>query len=246
MISWSFIKNQVALINWNYPEFLTSKVDTLPDAGKLAQELTEANHEYLKDMFAFEITTPVLELAIIKALTKSDSKFAIIQIPGNVIASEFTIRTMNHMEKHDNCSLLGHVINKKDSQGDRWWGIMPYTIVLNLQHFKQVGKPFFGNRRDAPEPNQKFPVVIETDEGIESNGETILSTNDRLFYGWNFINSFLSKQKSVHNFGDRLNPFRQFVYYESKNDLVKHNWLMDNMAEYVEDGEYYDNHKNTN
>ena len=41
-----------------------------------------------------------------------------------------------------------------------------YTIVLNLQHFKQVGKPFFGNRRDAPEPNQKFPVVIETDEGI--------------------------------------------------------------------------------
>ena len=55
MISWSFIKNQVALINWNYPEFLTSKVDTLPDAGKLAQELTEANHEYLKDMFAFEI-----------------------------------------------------------------------------------------------------------------------------------------------------------------------------------------------
>ena len=96
MISWSFIKNQVALINWNYPEFLTSKVDTLPNAGKLAQELTEANHEYLKDMFAFEISTPVLELAIIKALTKSDSKFAIIQIPGNVIASEFTIRTMNH------------------------------------------------------------------------------------------------------------------------------------------------------
>ena len=50
----------------------------------------------------------------------------------------------------------------------------------------------------------------------------------------------------LNNFGDRLNPFRQFVYYESEDDLVKHNWLMDNMAEYVEDGEYYDNHKNTN
>ena len=103
MISWSFIKNQVALIYWNYPEFLSSKVDTLDNAGKLAQELTEANHEYLKDMFAYEISTPVLELAIIKALTKSDAKFAIIQIPGSVIASEFTIRTMNHMEKNEDC-----------------------------------------------------------------------------------------------------------------------------------------------
>ena len=62
MISWSFIKNQVALIHWNYPEFLSSKVDTITNAGEQAQKLTEANHEYLKDMFAYEITTPVLEL----------------------------------------------------------------------------------------------------------------------------------------------------------------------------------------
>mgnify|MGYP001437138598 CR=1 FL=1 len=73
-----------------------------------------------------------------------------------------------------------------------------------------------------------------------------LRSNSIINQSNNFINSFLSKQKSVHNFGDRLNPFRQFVYYESEDDLVKHNWLMDNMAEYVEDGEYYDNHKNTN
>tara|TARA_B100000085_G_scaffold271606_1_gene285209 strand:- start:5018 stop:5740 length:723 start_codon:yes stop_codon:yes gene_type:complete len=236
MISWSFIKNQVSLIHWKYPEFLSSKVDTLPDAGKLAQELTEANHEYLKDMFAYEITTPVLELAIIKTLTKSDAKFAIIQIPGSVIASEFTIRTMNHMEKHSDCSLLGQVVNKKDSQGDRWWGVMPYTMVINLQHFKQAGKPFFGNRRDAPEPNQKFPVIEKTEQGIKSTGEKIESTNDRLFYGWNWIHSFVSNGKSVHTFDERLNPFRQFVYYESDKDLEKHNWLIDNMVDYVEDG----------
>ena len=246
MISWSFIKNQVALIHWNYPEFLSSKVDTITNAGEQAQKLTEANHEYLKDMFAYEITTPVLELAIIKALTKSDAKFAIIQIPGSVIASEFTIRTMNHMEKNEDCSLLGQVIHKQDSNGDRWWGVMPYTMVINLQHFKQAGKPFFGNRRDAPEPNQKFPVVIENENGIETNGKTETSTNERLFYGWNWIHSFLSNKKTVHTFGDRINPFRQFVYYESEDDLIKHNWLIDNMAEYVEDGEYYDNQKNTN
>ena len=67
-----------------------------------------------------------------------------------------------------------------------------------------------------------------------------------MFYGWNWIHSFLSNKKTVHTFGDRINPFRQFVYYESEDDLTKHNWLIDNMAEYVEDGEYYDNQKNTN
>ena len=244
MISWSFIKNQVALIHWNYPEFLTSKVDTIDNAGTLGQQLTEANHDYLKDMFAYEITTPVLELAIIKALTKSDAKFAIIQIPGSVIASEFTIRTMNHMEKNPDCSLLGQVVHKKDDQGDRWWGVMPYTMVLNLQHFKQVGKPFFGNRRDAPEPNQKFPVVIETDNGIKTNGKKEESVDGRLFYGWNWVHSFLEKNNEVHTYGDRLNPFRQFVYYESEEDLKKHNWLIDNMAEYVEDGEFYEENIN--
>ena len=240
MISWSFIKNQVALINWDYPEFLTSKVDTLENAGDLSRELTKANHEYLKDMFAYEITTPVLELAVIKALTKSDAKFAIIQIPGSVIASEFTIRTMNHMEKNPDCSLLGQLVHKKDDFGDRWWGMMPYTMVLNLSHFKSAGKPFYGNRRDAPEPGQLFPVVIETEEGIETNGENIEASDNRLFYGWNWIHSFLSQNKKVHTYGDRLNPFRQFVYYEENDDIKKHNWLIDNMAEYVEDGEFYE------
>ena len=50
MISWSFIKNQVSLIHWDYKKFLDEKVDTLENAGTLASTLTTANHEELKDM----------------------------------------------------------------------------------------------------------------------------------------------------------------------------------------------------
>ena len=77
MISWSFIRNEVALIQWDYKEFLDSKVDTLKDCGDLGSELTKANHDELKDMFAFNYTGPIVELGIVKAIQKAKIDFTI-------------------------------------------------------------------------------------------------------------------------------------------------------------------------
>jgi len=237
MISWSFIKNQVSLIHWDYKKFLDEKVDTLENAGTLASTLTTANHEELKDMFAFEYTGPVVELGVMKSLHKSDSKFAIIQTPGSVIAREFTIRAMNYMEKNPNCSVLCHYVHKSDDTGDRWWGIMPYVLVVNLEHFQKAGRLFFGNRRDTAESDQVFPKVTNIDGILKSAGEITRQPDSKLFYGWNWISKFLLQGYEVHMFDERINPFRQFVYYESDEDMKNHNWLIENMNDYIEDGE---------
>jgi hypothetical protein len=243
MISWSFIKNQVALIQWDYREFLDSKVDTIEDSGNLGSELTTANHNELKDMFAFEWCGPIVELGIVKAMQKANCKFAIIQIPGSTIAREFTIRSMNYMEKNPNCAVLGQVLHKIDSEGDRWWGIMPYTMVVNLEHFQKAGRLFFGNRRDRPEQGQLFPDVIDNEGKLSSSGKDVEIDCERLFYGWYWIAKFLQVGQEVHSLDDRINPFRQYVYYENKDDMNKHNWLMENMPDYVEDGEAPDKYE---
>ena len=49
--------------------------------------------------------------------------------------------------------------------------------------------------------------------------------------------------QEVHSFDDRINPFRQYVYYENENDLNKHHWLIENMTEYVEEGEAPDEYE---
>ena len=243
MISWSFIKNQVALLQWDYKEFLDSKVDTIKDSGDLGSALTTANHNELKDMFAFEYTGPIVELGIVKAIQKANCKFAIIQIPGSSIAREFTVRAINYMEKHPDCAVLGQVTHKIDSEGDRWWGIMPYTMVINLEHFQAAGRLFFGNRRDRPELGQMFPTVIDTDGVLTTNGEEAPLFSDRLFYGWYWVSKFLQNDKEIHSLDDRINPFRQYVYYENENDMIKHNWLMENMIDYIEDGEAPDEYE---
>ena len=243
MISWSFIRNEVALIQWDYKEFLDSKVDTLKDCGDLGSKLTKANHDELKDMFAFNYTGPIVELGIVKAIQKAKCNFAIIQIPGSTIAREFTIRAMNYMEKNPNCAVLGQVTHKVDSEGDRWWGIMPYTMVVNLQHFQKAGRLFFGNRRDRPEPGQLFPEVINNDGKLSSSGTDKTIDSERLFYGWYWVSKFLQVGQEVHSFDDRINPFRQYVYYENENDLNKHHWLVENMTEYVEEGEAPDEYE---
>lgn len=238
MISWSFIKNQVALIHWDYKKFLDDKIDTLDEAGETGSSLTTQNHTELKDMFCFEYTSPVIELGVIKSIHKSDAKFAIIQTPGSVIAREFTIRAMNYMEKNSNCSVLCQTVNKIDTTGDRWWGIQPYVLVVNLDHFKKAGRLFFGNRRDQPSSDQLFPEVIDTDGILTTNGNTVArDPESKLFYGWNWVSKFLEQGYEIHNFDERINPFRQFVYYEKQEDMDKHNWLLDNMVDYVEDGE---------
>jgi len=237
MISWSFIKNQVALVYWDYRKFLDDKIDTMDESGDTGFILTKANHDELKDMFAFEYSGPVIELGILKAIQKSESKFAIIQAPGSVIAREFTIRAINYMEKNTECSVLATHIHKVDTEGDRWWGLMPYVIVVNLVHFKEAGRLFFGNRRDGPDAGQLFPEIVDNDGILTSTGTDIPPPSNKLFYGWNWICKFLQKGYEIHKFDNRINPFRQFVYYESEKDLKKHNWLLENMTDYIEDGE---------
>ena len=56
---WEFIKNQVALILGTIRIFIKQSPLQYQMLEKLAQKL-EANQEYLKDMFAYQITTPVL------------------------------------------------------------------------------------------------------------------------------------------------------------------------------------------
>ena len=120
---------------------------------------------------------------------------------------------------------------------------MPYTMVINLEHFQAAGRLFFGNRRDRPELGQMFPTVIDTDGVLTTNGEEGPLSSDRLFYGWWWVCKFLQSGKEIHSLDDRINPFRQYVYYERNHDLNKHNWLLNNMSNYVEDGEAPDEYE---
>ncbi len=238
VISWSFIRNEVALIQWDYREFINSKVNTIKDTGDLGSELTTTNHNELQDMFGFNYSGPIVELGIVKAIQKSNCKYAIIQIPGSVIAREFSLIVTTYMENNPNCAVLGMTTHKKDEgEGDRWWGIMPYTMVVNLEHFQKAGRLLFGNKKDRPEANQLFPEVIENNGILSSNGKEDTINSQRLFHGWYWFSKFLQEGQEIHNFTDKMNAFKQYIYYENDQDLKQHKWLIDNMAEYVEEGE---------
>ena len=174
-------------------------------------------------MFCFEYTGPVIELGVIKSIHKSDAKFAIIQTPGSVIAREFTIRAMNYMEKNSNCSVLCQTVNKIDTTGDRWWGIQPYVLVVNLDHFKKAGRLFFGNRRDQPSSDQLFPEVIDTDGILTTNGNTVArDPESKLFYGWSSM--------CLHNWCPYGEGYRRpLVWYWPRNHNECHRlrWLCD-------------------
>lgn len=124
------------------------------------------------------------------------------------------------IEKNPDFAIAGHILDK----GDKFYELHHQCFIINMEWWRNNGKPSMGNE----EFNTEWPAIkpIRSEENwhdhytphwIATGTETINYTGRR--FGWNIINTALQSNAKVISFDEKIRESKYYIYPEVTEDF---------------------------
>ena len=118
--------------------------------------------------------------------------------------------------------LAGHILDR----GDRYYEIHRQFFILNLQQYKDIGCPFFGEEEHVEhtkiEPIRSKEVVNNDSEiPVYVTKGTVSKTYNEKCFGWNLFTVAVDQNKTLTDVGDKIRNNKKYFYYEHEHVFLR-------------------------
>lgn len=178
----------------------------------------------------FRSSNVILAKSVDEALEKvalTDKKYCLLQSIGHIIKSPEFVEYIETWVNTQDFFITGHIMQIEDQ-----YGLHKQCLLVNLDYYRQFGKPKYGNKKELAELS--VPIRSSTDIHDDYTPIWLKSCPDKetkvcttLVDGWNFINVSLDNNLTVYNFHPKIREAKQYLYpYRGLTELYNQmHWL---------------------
>jgi len=207
------------------------RIDDLLMKG-IAQNLTEIWTEEIVRVYKCPVYIDKDIDKLLNIAADNDQKFLLLLAMGNHLEGrkgEFIFQIIDYLKDNnlDDITVIGHLLDRND----KWFELHNQSILINIEWWKNAGKPYYGNPISE---NVSMPILSRSDENWhdEYTPHWIQSTNDHKIYnglcnGHNILEKALQTKNKIYSWGDK---FRQSKNYYYPTSDIKINTVLENIA----------------
>lgn len=188
------------------------------DYANAFKELTEffTRFKYFGKVLHGKSVNEILD----KAIKEENIEYCVIQSVGHFIKEISFFQLIERWIEERDFFITGHIIDKEtvnmQSKGDGYYGLHKQCLLVNLNYYKKLNKPDYGNK------NEKDVTVAKakrhskdihddyTPLGLFPTEETQVCTP--IVDGWNFISKSLEYGLTVYNFHPKIRDSKSYAY----------------------------------